>query len=76
MRNLIQRGETAPTDLLDTDEAARLIGVQPQTLNLWRCTGRYALPFVRVGSRIRYRRKDLESWLASRTATSTAAAIA
>lgn len=49
--------------LLTTSEAARLLGLPPQTLVNWRCTGRYPLPFIRVGRLIRYRVTDLNSWI-------------
>jgi hypothetical protein len=55
--------------LLDTQPAADYIGVKPHTLEVWRCTGRYGLPFLRVGGRIKYRVSDLDAWLASRTVT-------
>lgn len=54
-------------ELLDTSPAAEHIGVKPHTLEIWRCTGRYDLPFVRVGRKIKYRRSDLDAWLESRT---------
>jgi excisionase family DNA binding protein len=54
-------------ELLDDNDAARLLGVKVQTLAVWRMTGRYALPFVRVGRAIRYRRQDIDTWLATRT---------
>ena len=62
---------TLSSDLLTAIEAAEFIGVQVQTLAVWRTTGRYSLPFVRVGRLIKYRRSDLEKWLADRTATQT-----
>lgn len=53
--------------LLDSAEAAKYIGVAPQTLAIWRCAKRYDIPFVKVGSRVKYRKEDLDAWLASRT---------
>lgn len=52
--------------LLNEDEAAQILTVEPQTLAVWRSTGRYNLPFIRMGRLIRYRRADLEAWLESR----------
>lgn len=54
-------------DLLDEKEAAKYLTVEPSTLSVWRSTGRYAIPFVKIGARVRYRRGDLEKWLESRT---------
>ena len=52
--------------LLNEDEAAQILTVEPQTLAVWRSTGRYNLPFIRMGRLIRYRRADLDAWLESR----------
>ena len=59
-------------ELLDTDEAANYLGVARNTLEVWRSAGRYGLQFVRVGRRIKYRKSDLDAWIESRTASSTA----
>ena len=56
-----------PSDLLSRDAAAEYIGVRPQTLAAWATNKRYSLPFVKVGSLVRYRRSDLDAWLQSRT---------
>jgi len=61
--NLIAAG----ADLLDEQAAAALLTVAPGTLGVWRSTGRYNLPFLKVGRMVRYRRSDLEAWLAART---------
>ena len=55
--------------LLPPPEAAAYIGVSENTLSVWRCVGRYAIPFIKVGRLVRYRRSDLEAWLESRTRT-------
>lgn len=64
----------ASKDLLDPKAASALIDVTPGTLSVWRSTGRYGLPFVKIGSKVRYRRSDLESWLRSRCRESGATA--
>jgi len=58
-------------ELLTPQEVAEFLGVGVGTLTVWRSTGRYPLKFVRVGRRIRYRRRDVEAFLDERTATST-----
>jgi len=52
--------------LLDEKAAAQLIDVAPGTLSVWRSTGRYQLPFVKIGRNVRYRRTDLTDWLERR----------
>ena len=59
-------------DLLDEKAAADFLQLSPGTLSVWRSTGRYRIPFVKVGRRVRYRRADLEAWLESRTRTNGA----
>jgi excisionase family DNA binding protein len=59
-------------EFLGTKDAARVLGVQPGTLEVWRSSGRYDLPFIKVGRCVRYRRADLDHWLASRTRVQTA----
>lgn len=54
-------------DLLDDVSAAEILEVTPGTLAVWRCTGRYNLPFIKIGRKVRYRRSDLEAWLSART---------
>ena len=55
--------------LLSPAEAASILGVRPQTLAVWRCSGRHALPYVKVGASVKYRQSDLENWLRDRTIT-------
>ena len=49
--------------LLSRDEAASTLGVRPQTLACWASTGRYDLPFVKIGRRVMYRLSDIESFI-------------
>ncbi len=58
-------------DLLSSDDAADYIGVQPQTLAVWRSVGRYGIPFYKVGRLPKYDRADLDAWLESRKQTQT-----
>ena len=55
------------SDLLTRAQAAEYLGVKEQTLAVWSTTGRYNLPVVKVGRLVRYRLRDLEAFLASRT---------
>jgi excisionase family DNA binding protein len=52
--------------LLDEKQAAEHLTVSPGTLSVWRSTGRYNLPFVKVGRMVRYRLTDLDAWLDAR----------
>lgn len=54
-----------PDRLLTTPEAAALLDVSPQTLEVWRCTKRYPLPYVKIGRNVRYRKSGIVGFLAS-----------
>ena len=62
---------TGADRLLTRDEAAAFLGLKPQTLAAWASARRYDLPYMRVGSRARYRRSDLQMFLRSRTVGGT-----
>ena len=56
----------ASEDLLDDVAVAEVLDLRPGTLAVWRSTGRYNLPYLKVGRKVRYRRSDLIDWMASR----------
>lgn len=53
--------------LMTPKQAAEYLGTKVQTLAIWRSTKRYQLPFVKVGSNVRYRKSDLDEFLQRRT---------
>jgi excisionase family DNA binding protein len=55
--------------LLTAADAAKLLAVKPQTLACWRMSGKHAIPYVKLGSSIRYRVSDLHRWIEARTVT-------
>lgn len=62
--------------LLDTRQAAELLGLRPSTLEQWRWQGR-GPEHVRLSRRaVRYRREDLDAYIAENMAGSTAEADA
>jgi excisionase family DNA binding protein len=60
-----------PHELLKPKEAATLLRTTVDTLAVWRCTGRHAIPFIKLGRSVLYRRSDLLAWLDARSSTST-----
>ena len=68
MISQLVKNQTA--DLLSEREAAESLCLAPNTLQVWRSTGRYGLPFIKIGSKVRYRREDLQRWLEDRTRSS------
>ena len=55
-----------PQILLTPEQVAECLGVSVETLNVWRCTKRYNLPYVKAGRLVRYRRTDVEAFVTSR----------
>lgn len=53
-------------------QAAQVLGTTPGTLSVWRCTGRTAIPFVKVGRNVRYPLRGLAEYLAKQTFSQTA----
>ncbi len=64
----------AGRDLLNEQEAAEFLDITPGTLSVWRSTGRYSIPYLKVGRNVRYRRGDLLAWLDGRVRQSGATA--
>ena len=61
-------------ELLNEQEAAQVLDTAPGTLSVWRSTGRYGIPFVKIGRNVRYRKTDLVAWLDARVHQSGATA--
>lgn len=49
--------------LISREKAAAALGVRPQTLACWASSGRYHLPFVKIGRRAMYRLSDIEAFI-------------
>jgi len=56
-----------PSPLVDEKRAAEILGIVPETLQIWRCVKRYKLPYVKIGRAVRYRLEDLDEFVRSRT---------
>jgi hypothetical protein len=54
-------------DRLTPSETAAILGIKSETLSVWRCTRRYALPFVKIGKKVFYRGADIQKFIESRT---------
>ena len=57
----------SPSSLLTPEQAASILGVTAGTLNVWRATRRYPLPYVKIGRKVMYRAQDIEDFAQSRT---------
>lgn len=55
------------SELLTRKEAASYLGVTPETLAVWHSTKRYPLPMVKIGRLCKYKKSDLDAFIALRT---------
>ena len=44
-------------------EVAVVLGVTENTLAVWRCTSRYPLQWVKIGSKVLYRKDDVSKFI-------------
>jgi excisionase family DNA binding protein len=49
--------------LLTPSEVSAILGVEVETLNVWRCTKRYNLNYVKTGRLVRYRLEDVQKFI-------------
>lgn len=59
--------EESDERLLSRSEAAKKLGVKPSTLAAWAYLKTQDLPFVRVGSRVKYRQGDVRDFILRNT---------
>ncbi len=57
------------TKLMTSEQVANILGVTEHTLAVWRCTGRYDLPYVKSGRLVRYREADVAGFIERRIKT-------
>jgi excisionase family DNA binding protein len=67
--------QTPIAELLTPAQAAERMGLKPQTLAVWRTSGRYGLPYIRAGRLIRYAAADVDAFLSSRRVTHTGQSV-
>ncbi|MBB3170164.1 helix-turn-helix domain-containing protein [Simiduia aestuariiviva] len=52
--------------LLTPLAASQELHVSEGTLSVWRSTGRYLLPYVKIGRKVRYRQSDIQTFIQRR----------
>ena len=52
-------------ELFATAQAASYLGCTEKTLEVWRCTKRHQIPYLKIGRLVRYRKADLDAFLAT-----------
>ena len=56
-----------PNKLLPPEEVASLLGITVGTLQVWRSTQRYSLPYVKVGRLVMYQAEAIQAFIENRT---------
>ncbi len=64
-----------PASLLSVADVAELLQVPPRTIYAWRSKGE-GPPAARIGKYVRFRRGDVENWIARRVGGSAAPDLA
>lgn len=59
----------ATNNLLTPAETSAILGVSVGTLQIWRTTRRYPLPYVKSGRLVRYKQEDVQAFINQRTIT-------
>ena len=61
-------------DFLNTRQAAELIGLKANTLEIWRLRGT-GPKYIKFGRAVRYRQSDLETYIEAQTRQSTSETV-
>lgn len=53
--------------LLTAEQVSEILGVNTHTLAVWRCTGRYNLPYIKAGRLVRYCENEVKNFISRST---------
>lgn len=59
--------DTISCELVDRVDAAKILGIKPETLSGWVCRGKTDLPYIKIGGRVRYKISDLKDFIKRNT---------
>jgi len=59
--------EAVQSPLFNRVQAAQYLNVQPQTLSVWASAKRYPLKYIKIGSRVFYRKVHLDEFIEMNT---------
>ena len=63
----MMKNKTISPVLLSTEDAAIYLGISARTLETWRCKQKYNIPYVKIGSVVRYKISDLDNYISNNT---------
>ena len=55
------------SDLITPYEVSEILGVKIETLASWRCTEAVIIPYVKIGSCVRYKTSDIQEYIEKHT---------
>lgn len=67
---MTEKTQSQDLQLLTNDQTADLLGVSRRTLPVWRVYGK-GPKFVKLGTLVRYKRTEIEAWVAQHSHAST-----
>ena len=62
MVKLVEELQQLKAGILTPQQAADILGVKTSTLEKWRVTKRYNLPYLKIGKNVRYRAQDVAAF--------------
>ena len=65
-RTAVRQFSKFESDLMTRKEAAAYLGVSEITLAIWKSTGRYSVQVYKIGRLAKYKKADLDAFIASR----------
>lgn len=65
-RSAVRQLPKFESDLMTRKEAAAYLGVSEMTLAIWKSTGRYSVRVYKIGRLAKYKKADLDAFIASR----------
>lgn len=63
---MLENKRLNPSNRLTRKQAADYIGVKSSTLSVWAVTGRYNLPYYKIGRLVYYNQIDLDAFIEER----------
>ena len=57
--------------LLTPEQVSETLGITSGTLQIWRTTRRYNLPYVKIGRKVMYQLTDIQDFIKNRTIVHT-----
>jgi excisionase family DNA binding protein len=58
-------------EFISRTEAAKMLGIKPNTMAAWMCRGNVTLPYLKFGRQVRYRISDIHDFIKKNTLRKT-----